>query len=77
MSKKCTRLWREANLEVNMYKTPQVLSTFGSEHVENTRGSDHVLTIRLPFDVGKVHAVVARTTFRSPTCQKLRVLSLF
>ena len=28
-------------------------------------------------DVEKVHAVVARSTFRSPECKKLRVLSLF
>ena len=28
-------------------------------------------------DVEKVHAVVARTTFRSQKCKKLRVLSLF
>ena len=28
-------------------------------------------------DVEKVHAVVARSTFRSQTCKKLRVLNLF
>ena len=32
--KKCTPLWREAHLEVNMYKTPQVRTTFGSYDVE-------------------------------------------
>ena len=47
MSKKCTRLWREAHFEVKMYKTHQVRTTFGS------------------CDVEKVHAVVARSTFRS------------
>ena len=46
-SKKCTPLWREANFEVKMYKTPQCRTTFGS------------------WDVKKVHAVVARSTFRS------------
>ena len=30
MSKKCTPLWREANFEVKMYKTPQRRTTFGS-----------------------------------------------
>ena len=30
MSKKCTPLWREAHFEVNMYKTHQVWTTFGS-----------------------------------------------
>ena len=30
MSKKCTPLRREAHLEVKMYKTPQVQTTFGS-----------------------------------------------
>ena len=30
MSKKCTRLWREAHCQVKMYKTHHVRSTFGS-----------------------------------------------
>ena len=30
MSKNCTSLWREAHFEVNMYKTHQVRTTFGS-----------------------------------------------
>ena len=30
MSKKCTPLWREAHLEVKMYKTHQRRTTFGS-----------------------------------------------
>ena len=34
MSKKCTPLWREAHFEVNMYKTHQVRTTFGSCDVE-------------------------------------------
>ena len=29
-SKKCTPLWREAHFKVNMLKTPQLLTTFGS-----------------------------------------------
>ena len=47
MLKKCTRLWREAHVEVKMYKTPHVCATFGG------------------LDAEKVHAVVARSTFRS------------
>ena len=54
MSKKCTLLWREARLKVNMLKT------FG--------GSDHFLTIRLPFDVEEVHGAVAPSTFPSQKC---------
>ena len=50
MSKKCTPWWREAHLEVKMYKTPGVRTTFWSSDVE------------------KVHAVVARSTFRSQKC---------
>ena len=34
MSKKCTPLWREAHLEVKMYKTLQLRSTFRSWAVE-------------------------------------------
>ena len=49
--KKCTPLWREAHLEVKMYKTHQVRTTFGS------------------WDVQKVHAVVARSTFPSQNLQ--------
>ena len=32
--KNCTRLWREAHLQVKMYKTPQLRATFGSCDVE-------------------------------------------
>ena len=52
MSKKCTRLWREANFQVQMYKTPDVRTIFGS------------------WDVEKVYAVLARSTFRSQECKK-------
>ena len=51
MSKKCTPLWREAHLEVKMYKAHQLRTTFGS------------------WDVEKVHAVVARSTFPSQNVQ--------
>ena len=34
MSKKCTPLWREAHLEVKMYKTHHVRTTFGGSDVE-------------------------------------------
>ena len=47
MSKKCTPLWREADVEVNMYKAHHARTTFGS------------------WDVEKVHAVLAQSTFRS------------
>ena len=49
--KNCTPLWREAHLQVKMYKTPQLRTTFGS------------------WDVEKVHAVVARSTFPSQNVQ--------
>ena len=54
MSKKCTPLRREAHVEVKMYKTHHVRTTFGS------------------WDVEKVHAVVARSTFRSQNVQNTR-----
>ena len=47
----CTPLWREADFEVNMYKTHHGRTTFGS------------------WDVEKVHAVVARSTFPSQNVQ--------
>ena len=49
--KKCTPLWREAHLEVKMYKAHHSRTTFGS------------------WDVEKVHAVVARSTFWSQNAQ--------
>ena len=49
--KNCTPLWREAHLQVKMYKTHHCRTTFGS------------------WDVEKVHAIVARSTFRSQNVQ--------
>ena len=37
--KNCTPLWREAHFEVNMYKTPQPRSTFGSWDVEKVHAA--------------------------------------
>ena len=59
MSKKCTPLWREAHFEVNMYKTHQLRTTFGS------------------WDVAKVHAAVARSTFPSQNVKTLGVRTTF
>ena len=80
--KSCTPLWREAHLEVKMYKTPQLRTTFGSWDVEkvhavvarSTFGSQNVQNTpsRTTFgswDVEKVHAVVARSTFPSQNVQ--------
>ena len=33
MWKKCTPLWREAHVEVNMYKAPHVRGTFGGSDI--------------------------------------------
>ena len=65
MSKKCTPLWREAHVEVKMYKTPHVRTTFGGSDLEKvhavvvrstfrsqmlkTRGSDHFWRFRCRF----------------------------
>ena len=91
MSKKCTPLWREAHFQVKMYKTPQgfgpllevamskkctplwreahfQVKMYKTHHSRTTFGGS---------DVEKVHAVVARSTFRSQKCKTLRVLSLF
>ena len=57
MSKKCTPLWREAHVEVKMYKTHSrttfgkvhavvARSTFPSQNVQNTRGPDHFWQLR-------------------------------
>ena len=89
MLKKCTPFWREAHFQVKMYKTPGFgpllevamskkctplwreahfqVKMYKTHHARTTFGS---------CDVEKVHAV-ARSTFPSQKCQKLRVLSLF
>ena len=80
--KNCTPLWREAHLQVKMYKTPGSRTTFGSWDVEKV----HAVVARTHFevkmykalqprttfgscDVEKVHAVVARSTCRSQNVQ--------
>ena len=63
--------------DVEKVHTVVARSTFPSENVQNTRGSDHFWRLRCRKSVEKVHAVVARSTFRSQKCKKLRVLSLF
>ena len=45
MSKKCTPLWREAHVEVKMYKAPHVRTTFGSWGVEKV----HAVVARSTF----------------------------
>ena len=45
MSKKCTPLWCEAHVEVKMYKTHQVRTTFGSSDVEKV----HAVVARSTF----------------------------
>ena len=64
MSTKCIPLWREAHFQVKMLKTPGfgpegsdvekvhavvVRSTFRSQYVKNTRGSDHFWKFRCRF----------------------------
>ena len=80
--KNCTPLWREAHFQVKMYKTPQrrtllevelskkctplwreahfQVKMYKSQHGRTTFGS---------WDVEKVHAVVARSTFPSQNVQ--------
>ena len=59
MLKNCTPLWREAHLQVKMYKTLHSRSTFWS------------------WDVEKLHAAVARSTFPSQNVKKLTVSEHF
>ena len=78
MSKKCTPLWREAHFQLNMYKTHQVRTTFGSceAHFQvKTYKTPHVRVTFGGSDVEKVHA--SRSTFRSQKCKQLKVLGPF
>ena len=82
MSKKCTPLWREAHFQVKMYKPPQrrtPLEVAMSKKCTPLWREAHfevkmykTLGVRTTFgsrDVQKVHAVVARSTFRSQNVQ--------
>ena len=62
MSKKCTPLWREAHFEVKIFK---MLKTPG---VRTSFGGS---------DVEKMHAVVARSTFRSQNVKSTKVSDHF
>ena len=82
--KSCTPLWREAHLEVKMLKSTRGSDHFwklrcrksarrcGAKHISKSKCTKHhqrsrpLLEVR---DVGKVHAVVARSTFRSQNVQ--------
>ena len=88
MSKKCTPLWREAHFEVKMYKTyhcsgpllevemsKQCTPLWREAHFEVKMYK--ALHVRVTFggsDVEKVHAVVARSTFRSQNVQSTTCL---
>ena len=78
MSKKCTPLWREAHVQVKMYKTHHGRTTFGSCDVEKV----HAVVARSTFPnenvqntpwsdyfwklrCGKVHAVLAKHISKS------------
>ena len=81
--KNCTPLWREAHLQVKMYKTPQLRTTFlevamskkctplwREAHFQvKMYKAHHGRTTFGSWDVEKVHAVVARSTFRSEHVQ--------
>ena len=84
MSKKCAPLWREAHFEVKMYKTPpgsgpllevemlqKCTPLWREAHFEvKMYKTPHARTTFGSWDVEKVHAVVAQSTFRSQKCKK-------
>ena len=82
MLKKCTQLWREAHFQVTMYKTHQVRTTLEGEMSKKCTPlwreahfqvkmykAHHCRTTFGRWDVEKVHAVVARSTFPSQNVQ--------
>ena len=91
--KNCTPLWREAHFQVKMYKSTPCSDHFwklrcrksarrcGAKHISKSKctKAHHARTTFGSWDVEKVHAVVARTTFPSQNVQntnfwKLRCL---
>ena len=66
MSKKCTPLWREAHLEVKMYKTHQCRTTFGSSDVEKV----HAVVARSTFPSQNVQNTPCSDHFWKFRCRK-------
>ena len=77
---KCTKHTSSGPLlEVEMWKSAR---RCGAKHISKSKVlkltvSDHFWRFRCRKSVEKVHAVVARSTFRSQKCKKLSLLSLF
>ena len=65
MSKKCTLLWREAHLQVKMYKTHHVRTTFGSCDVEKV----HAVVARSTFPSENVQSTPAPDHFWRFRCR--------
>ena len=74
--KNCTPLWREAHVEVKMYKTRQLRTAFKSYDVEKLHAAvarrnfevkmcktRELRTAFKSYDVEKLHAALARSTF--------------
>ena len=66
MSKKCTPLWREAHLEVNMYKAQHARTTFGSPAVEKV----HAVVARSTFSSQNVQSTPFSDHFWKSRCRK-------
>ena len=64
--KNCTPLWREAHLQVKMYKTPQLRTTFGSCDVEKV----HAVVARSTFPSQNVQSTPFSDHFWKFRCRK-------
>ena len=64
--KNCTPLWREAHLQVKMYKTPQLRTTFGSWDVEKV----HAVVARSIFPSENAQNRSASDHFWKLQCRK-------
>ena len=62
----CTPLWREAHLQVKMYKTPQLRTTFGSCDVEKV----HAVVARSTFPSQNVQSTPGPDHFWQLRCRK-------
>jgi len=66
MSKKCTPLWREAHLQVKMYKTSQRWTAFLSYDVEKV----HAVVVRSTFPSQNVQSTPLSDHFWKLRCRK-------
>ena len=67
--KKCTPLWREANFQIKIYKTPHVHATFGGSDIASLRFAslNYIILDYIPLHYTTVHYTTLHNTITTTT----------